>query len=165
MSEENMEIARRLYPDQPIDLVSVFSDSALLGVMRSQVEPLVHPDVESVGDSSQVGMAWESREAGGKGRPSRPIAVGIEGFLTVWRDWLTAWESWVVKPAEFIDVDEDRVLVLLDVQGRSKTHQVDIPLPSANLLTLREGRVARLELFTTQAEAREAAGLAGEDSR
>jgi hypothetical protein len=159
MSKENVALARRLYPDQPIDLVSVFSDPALLDVMRSEIEPLVHPDLETLGDSSQVGMPWESREAAMPGRSSRPTAVGIEGFLAVWRDWLTAWDSWVITPAEFVDVDEYRVLVLLDVQGRSKTHQVDMPLPSANLLTLRDGKVARLELFTTRAEALEAAGL------
>jgi hypothetical protein len=158
MSEENVEVARRLYPDQPMDLVSVFSDPALLDAVRAQVEPLVHPDVETLGESSQVGMAWDSQAAGAPG-PSRPTAVGIEGFLRVWREWLAAWDSWVVKPAEFIDVDENRVLVLLDVQARSKTHQVNIPLPSANLLTLREGKVARAELFSTQAEALKAAGL------
>jgi hypothetical protein len=157
MSEENVELARRLYPDQPIDLVSVFSDPALLDAMRSQVEPLVHSDVETLGESTQLSL--EGQGPGSRGQSSRPSAVGIEGFLTAWRDWLAAWESWVVTPAKFIDVDEHRVLVLLDVQGRSKTHQVDIPLPSANLLTLREGKLARLEMFTTQAEALEAAGL------
>jgi hypothetical protein len=95
----------------------------------------------------------------GEGPGFRSPAIGIEGFLAAWLDWLNAWETWVVTPAEFIDVDEEHVLVLLDVQARSKTHQVDIPLPSANLLTLREGKLVRLEMFPTQPEALEAAGL------
>jgi hypothetical protein len=81
MSQENVEIARRLYSDQPMDLVLVFSDPALLDAVRAQVGPLVHPDVETLGESSQVGMAWESQAADTQG-PSRPTAVGIEGFLT-----------------------------------------------------------------------------------
>jgi hypothetical protein len=157
MSEENVAIVRRLYSDQPVDLASVFSEPALLDAMRSQVEPLVHPDFESLGGSAQ--LALEGQDPGSKGQSSRPASVGVEGLLTAWRDWLAAWESWVVRPAEFIEVDEHRVLVLLDVQARSKTHQVAIPLPSANLLTLREGKLARLEMFTNQAEALEAAGL------
>jgi hypothetical protein len=159
MSEEGMELARRLYSNEPIDLVSVFSDPALLEGMRSQFEPFLQPDFVTVGDPSQVGLEWEGREAAGPGGPSRPTATGIEGFLTFWRDWLSNWESWVVRPAEFIDVDEQRVLVLLDVKARSKSQQIELPLPSANLLTIREGKVARLELFTTQAEGRKAAGL------
>jgi hypothetical protein len=30
-------------------------------------------------------------------------------------------ESWVIRPAEVIDVDDERVLVLLDIEARSKT--------------------------------------------
>ena len=154
-----MELARRIYSDEPIDLVSVFSDPALLEGMRAQFEPFFQPDFVTVGDESEVGLEWEDQEAAVPGGSSRPTATGIEGLLTFWRDWLSNWESWVVRPAEFIDVDEQRVLVLLDVKARSKTHRVELPLPSANLLTIREGKVARLELFTTQSAARKAAGL------
>ncbi len=159
MSEENVEIARSFYSDQPMDLVSLFSDPAQLDAMRSQLERLAHPDFETLGDPSQVGLPFEGEGRGSGERSLRPAAVGIDGFESLWRAWLAAWDSWLIRPTEFIDVDEHRVLVLLDIQGRSKTHQVDIPLPSANLLTLREGKLARLELFTTQADALEAAGL------
>jgi hypothetical protein len=60
---------------------------------------------------------------------------------------------------DFVDVDEDRVLVLLDVRARSKTHQAEMPIAAANLLALRDGKVARMELFFERAQAREAAGL------
>jgi hypothetical protein len=152
MSEENVEVARRLYTDQPFDLVTVFSDPALLDAVRSQVEPVVHADFETVFDPhpTPVGDLGDVR--------------GVDGFITAWAGFLSAWDSWVVKPEEFIDVDEHRVLVLLDVQARSKTHKVDIPVPSANLLTLREGKIARVELFTTKGAALEAAGLSEDDA-
>jgi hypothetical protein len=60
---------------------------------------------------------------------------------------------------EFIDADADRVLVMVDVLARSKTHQVEMPIEGANLLTFREERLARLELFFDRAQALEAAGL------
>jgi hypothetical protein len=65
----------------------------------------------------------------------------------------------VVAPTDFIDVDENRVLVMLGVRARSKTHQVEMPVEGANLLTIKDGRVARLELFFDRAQALEAAGL------
>ena len=65
----------------------------------------------------------------------------------------------MITATDFIDVDENRVLVVLDVRARSKTHQVKMPIEGANLLTLRDGRLARLELFLERAQALEAAGL------
>jgi hypothetical protein len=65
----------------------------------------------------------------------------------------------VVTATEFIEVDENRVLVMLDVRARSKTHQVEMPIEGANLMTLSDGKLARLELFFDREQAREAAGL------
>jgi hypothetical protein len=64
-----------------------------------------------------------------------------------------------VTPTEFIDVDEDRALVLIAIRGRSKTHHVEMPIEAANLWILRNRKVARLELFLDQEDGLEAAGL------
>jgi hypothetical protein len=48
---------------------------------------------------------------------------------------------------------------MLDIRARSRTHQVELPFEGANLLTFRDGRVGRLELFFDRAQARAAAGL------
>jgi hypothetical protein len=95
-----------------------------------------------------------------RGRPLGPLVHSdMDGFRGAFLDWLSAWESWVVTATNFIDVDENRVLVLLDVRVRSKTHQVEMPIEGANLLTLRDGKLARIELFFKRAQARETAGL------
>jgi SnoaL-like domain len=91
------------------------------------------------------------------GSPS--ISYGPDGFESLFREWFSAWESWLVTPADFIDVDENRVLVMVEISGRSKTQGAEMPIQGANLLTIREGRLARLELFFRRAEALEAAGL------
>jgi hypothetical protein len=153
MSEENVEIVRRLYPDR-IDLVASFADPDAMAATRAAFEPWVHDDVETVADARYLML--QGVETGGEGRP---IVYGIDGLINFWRDWLSAWDSWVVSPAEFIGVDADRVLVLLDVQATSKTHGVGVPQEAANLLTLRDGKLARLELFLRRAEALEAVGL------
>jgi hypothetical protein len=145
MSQENMELAKRFYPGS-VDIVPMAAaPDAWVGFF----EPLVHPDFETVGE----GLAMSSGGVETAQESSRRSAYGFEGFISVWSDFLSAWDSWVVTPANLIDVDDERVLVLLDIRARSKTHGVEMPIEAANLLTFRDGKLTRLELFNTQPEA------------
>jgi hypothetical protein len=117
--------------------------------------PLLDPDFETIGGALGMEAAGEPTAEGS----ARRVVYGVEGFRDGWRGFLAAWDSWVVTATKFIEVDDERVLVLLDVQARSKTHGVDVPIDAANLLTFRSGKLLRLELFSTRSEAFEAAGL------
>jgi hypothetical protein len=150
MSQENVEVARLLYPG-PLDLVALLEDPRAFEA--ALVESLVHPDFETVPVPGQVPFS------GVGAQDTHQVVRGVDGFVTAFGDWLSAWETWVIAPAGFIDVDANRVLVMLDVQARSKTHQVEMPVEAANLLTLRDGRLARLEAFFSREQALEAAGL------
>ncbi len=150
MSRENVELARRLYFGE-VDLVAVLPDRESLD---ANLGPFVEPNFEIVTVPGQVPVSG----AGTKGA-SPPVAYGLDGFVSAFGDWLTAWETWVMSPTDFIDVDENRVLVMLDIRARSKTHQVEMPVDGANLLTLRDGKVARVELYFDRSQALEAAGL------
>ena len=150
MSEENIETAKRLYPGE-LDVAGLLADP---DVARAALEPFLHPEFEMVRTVREILTAGEVRD-----ESLRPTTRGVDGFIAAWTDWLSAWETWLAKPSEFIDVDGERVLVLLDVRARSKTHQVEIPLDGANLLTFRDGKLARLEIYLTRDEALEAAGL------
>ena len=154
MSKENVEIVRRFYPGS-VDLVATIADPEGFEAARVAWEPLLHRDFETVVAGELLGG---SAEIPG-GSSSRPVTHGLNGFASAFRDWLSAWESWVLMPPDFIDVDETRVLALFEVRARSKTHQVEMPIEAANLWTLRDRKVARLELFLDKAEALEAAGL------
>jgi hypothetical protein len=157
MSEENVEMVKRLYPG-PVDVAVALSDPEILEAIRVEIELLMHSDFETVGDPANIfrfgGSGVEIVEGS-----SRQVAYGFEGLASMWDDWLSAWESWVATPIDFIDVDESRVLVVLDIRARSKTAQVEVPIEGANLLTLRDGKVARVELFLRREEALQAAGL------
>jgi ketosteroid isomerase-like protein len=148
-----VEIARRFYPGT-VDMVALLAGPAGYETTRAGFEPFVQPDFETVTVSGQVPLTGI-----GTRNTSRPTLYGLEGFFSGFREWLNAWETWEVTATEFIDVDADRVLVMIDVLARTKTHQVEMPIEGANLLTFRDGRLARLELFFDRAEALEAARL------
>jgi ketosteroid isomerase-like protein len=153
MSQENVEVVRGLYPGS-VDMVSSFVDPEGFEATRAALEPLVHPDFETVTVPGQIPLGDPDAEDS-----SRPTFHGLDGFASGFRDWLSAWESWVVTATEFVDVDENRVLVLIEVRARSKTHQVEMPIEGANLWTVRNRKIGRLELFFDRAQALEAAGL------
>ena len=153
-----MELARRLYADRPVDLAAVLSDRTMLDAMRSQLEPLVHPDFEAVFEDRGMPMGAASIEKTATDERN-PTVYGFDGLVSTWREWLSAWDTWVVTPNRFVEVDQERVLVLMDVRALSKTHQVEMPVEGANLLTIRDGKLSRLELFLDQSEAFKAAGL------
>ncbi len=151
MSEENLEVVKSLLP-APIDLAEVFATEETIDAIRLQFESLVQPDFVTVHDPKAVPM--------GIGTPTGDgVSVGIEGFITLWRDYLSAWESWLVTPTEFREAGDEKVLVLMSYRGRSKTHGVEIELQGGNVFTLRDGRLARLEMFLERRGALEAAGL------
>jgi ketosteroid isomerase-like protein len=152
MSEANVEIARTLYPET-LDLVDAFSNSELVEAVR----PLVHPDLEATFDARGLPMGAASMEADSE--TAQPTVRGFDAFIGTWREWVSAWETWVMTPTDFVEVDEERVLVPMRVRARSKTHGVEISIEGANLLTIRDGKVARLELFLDESDALEAAGL------
>ncbi len=158
MSQENVELARRLFPDGQ-DLAATFASPEARDTMRATFEPLVQPNFETVGDPGYQ-MLLGDPNAVSEDPTQLTGFVGIEGFLAIFSEWLSGWESWVLAPTRFIDVDEDRVLVLADVSGRSKAQQVELTIQIANVMTFgSNGRLRRLQLFLRAEDALEAAGL------
>jgi hypothetical protein len=152
VSHENLELAKRFYPGT-FDIAERIDRPEF----RERFATLVTPDFETVGAAAATEL--DTLDAHHPDDLTRRAAHGVAGFIETWRSFLDAWQSWVITATDFIEVDGDRVLVLIEIRGRSRTHGVEIPIEAANLLTLRDGRVARLELFTTRPPAYEAAGL------
>ena len=152
MSSPNLELARRLYPDN-FDIAAQIDRPEF----RQWLESVVTPDLELVGVA--LGLDLEAPDETNPDDVTRRTARGIDEFIDTWHVFLDAWESWAYTATDFIEVDQDRFVVLLDIRGRSRTHGVEIPIEAANLITFRDGRLARLELFTSQREAFTSAGL------
>ena len=86
---------------------------------------------------------------------------GIEGLGAAWRDFLAAWEDFRIQTEGVVEGDAGVYVLLIQLQGRGKGSGVSIDAEVANLVTMRDGRIARLEMHWDRETALTAAG-AGE---
>jgi ketosteroid isomerase-like protein len=149
MSEENVEVVRRVYPDSSLDLVKAWADEDVMVRYEALLLPFVHPNAEVIADSNFAVLGDTGRAA-----PS-----GIEAFREIWRDWLSAWGSFRVHLEDLVSLPDSRVLALVESHGRPKTGGVEMSLRSGAIWTLTDGQVSRLEHFLDRDQALEAAGL------
>jgi ketosteroid isomerase-like protein len=81
----------------------------------------------------------------------------VRGWLEDLKEYWTAFE---VRPEQFRDLGDDRVLVLGAWRAQGRRGQVPLDFPQAAwLMHIRNGRLLRLQAFTDRREALEAAGL------
>ena len=138
MSEENVEIARRLY--------SIAPDAA--GVVRGDYDDVFldyfHPDYELVPPS-----AYPDTESSYRGK---------EGVRRWYRQMEEIWDDWRIEAERFFDAGT-QVVVFVRVSGTAKQSGAALAISAAHVLTLRNGRMTRAEVFLDRSEALEAAGL------
>ena len=139
MSQENVEILREGYAAYNAALDAPNPREAVRAVWERIADPEIEWDIEP--------------------RPfeQRPYH-GIDGVMEFFDRILDAFEYVHQVPERFID-SGDRVLVFLRTEARARTTGLEINEPWAHLVTVRDGKVARLKQFRNRAEALEAAGL------
>jgi ketosteroid isomerase-like protein len=139
VSRENIEVVRRLY-----------GELASEGSTREFVQRLTD---EALGDYLDPGIEWvpvaHSLQAVESYR-------GFDGVRRFWGEFLSTWESYKVEPLSFYDAG-DQVAVVVHIVGR--THALEVDETRSSLLTVRDGRVVRVQSFADPDGAREAAGL------
>lgn len=90
---------------------------------------------------------------------------GLKEMGEAWSTMLSAWDDLRAKAEKFIELNDDRVLVLLRNEGRGKGSGIEIggiSSRSANLFTIRDGKVTRLVLYWDRDRAIADAGLGGQ---
>ena len=90
--------------------------------------------------------------------PARGVSRDPEERSQRLREWLSPWEGWRCEAERFLAVGEF-VLVLTRYTGRGKESGASVDTEGAHLWTLRDGRVIRLEVFSSRDKALKAAGL------
>jgi ketosteroid isomerase-like protein len=95
--------------------------------------------------------------------PDPRTYVGREGVRRGWFDFLSAWDNFRAEVLEILDgAQPGTYVVLLRLSARGKESSVPIDAQGANTVVMRDGRIARFEMFWDRAAAFAAAGLARE---
>jgi ketosteroid isomerase-like protein len=130
MSQENVEIVRRMY--------DAFHRGDADGA-------LAHFDSNVVVDASKA------RPDGGRGQ-------GREQLNVIVAAWMGTWDEWREEIEEMRDLGS-QVLVLSVQHGRGKGSGVEVEARYALLYDVHGGKITRLDMYGEPAEALEAAGL------
>ena len=131
MSEENVEIVRRIY-----DVVNASGLGA--------VGDFLHADVEAVPPSD-----W----------PEGAVVRGREQVREMARQWMETFEEFRVEPERYLDAGAENVVVYVRDSGRVRGTDTEIDTHLVHVWTLNHGKVVRCQLFTDEGPALEAAGL------
>jgi ketosteroid isomerase-like protein len=142
MSEENVEIVRALIPAPGTDVAELLRDDDRFGALKSAVEPLIAPDVESV-------ALWQPGTA--------RTYVGIDGFRQLWLDWLEPWARYRVRQVDDLIDAGDRVVALVRDSAMREDVDAEVEIVAGSVWTFRDGKLARVE-FCTREDALGAAG-------
>ena len=134
MSQENVEVVRRLY-------------EAIGRGDSATVLALYHPDVEC-----DVSRSPLPRLIGGDG------FRGHDGLRRFFRERAEAWENIEDNCEQLIDAGTD-VLALVTVRGRGRTSGIEVETAMTGVWTIRDGKIVRVVWFGSHDEALEAVGL------
>jgi ketosteroid isomerase-like protein len=139
MSHEELEVARQLYSLDPPDAA---------GLARGDYDQLlaayVHPDFELVPPSSYPDTELSYR--------------GQEGLRRWYRQMNEIWMDWKFEAERFFDAG-DQVVVFVRVSGTARQSGAALAISAAHVLTFRDRRIARTDVFLDREEALEAVGL------
>jgi len=83
---------------------------------------------------------------------------GISGLAAAWRDFLSAWDDFHVETERVVPGDAGVYALLIRLVARGKGSGVQTDAEVANVIRMRDGRIARLEMFWDRDAALRAAG-------
>ena len=84
---------------------------------------------------------------------------GHDGFRKwLLEDWASAWESYSLEIEQLVDAG-DTVVSVFALTARGRGSGVETRRRNATVNAVEDGRITRVDYYTTEAEARAAAGL------
>jgi ketosteroid isomerase-like protein len=144
MSLENVELVMALQRSGEEDFVQLIRDDDRWRQVAAAAAPVIHADAISVRP----------------GIPGSKEYVGLDGFRALWVDWLAPWAEYRTAIEHAVDCGE-RVLLLQRSCGRMRGSTGQVDLSPGVVWTLRDGKVARFEVYADRADALKAVGLEG----
>jgi ketosteroid isomerase-like protein len=140
VSHDHIEITRRAYAAYN----EAMNGPTPLRAIRRWLEDIVDPEVE-----------WEPDPLAPAGGTT---FRGVEEVMGVYERLLEAFDEVREIPERLIDAG-DRVVVFVRTETRSRASAIDIDERLAHLVTYRDGRVVRFQVFRNRTEALRAAAV------
>jgi ketosteroid isomerase-like protein len=84
---------------------------------------------------------------------------GIDGVRRFLDEWLYVWDDYEIEVEDVLGAPDGRVVSLILHRGRGRNSGLSLELEMAQIATLRDGKIVRLDNYEDRAEALEAAGL------
>jgi ketosteroid isomerase-like protein len=134
MSEENVEIVRRLY------------------------EAAAQRDTATVYSIYDPSIEWDASRTE-RGTITGRVVHRHSGLKKWLREWYGAWEDIHDELEEVIDAGDNQVVSVMTQRGRGRGSGVEVEDSLATIWTFRDGRVVRVIWYPTRQEALKAAGL------
>jgi ketosteroid isomerase-like protein len=91
--------------------------------------------------------------------PEAGVYRGIEAVGRYFRQFTESFDEFTFEAEDFIDVDEDRVLMLFRLRTRGKESGATVDAHPGWIFTVRDRKAVRIEAYLDRAEAFAAAGL------
>lgn len=143
MSQENVELVRKLQPAPDVDMAELFRNDDMWSALADAVAPFFHPDVESVAP----------------GVPgTEKVHVGLDGLRAAWLEWVEPWLTYRTEIKQALDAG-DRVMLLTHDDGRCEGVVQEVKVDGSAVWTISDGKIARADFFPNRSEAFKAAGL------
>ena len=145
MSQENVEIVRRA--------VVIFAEAVRQGDPVAGFDKCVREGIVA------SDLDWRAGLRGGVGVAGIDDFAGRDALLEFMRRWTEDFDDFAVEAEEFIDANDDRVVLIARQHGTGKASGASVHLRTGAVYTLDAHRIVRVELFLRPSDALQAAGL------
>ena len=130
-----------------------------LDILRALFEAVARRDTATVLALYDPEVEWDNTRGPLQGLIERKVYRGYDGIRHWWREYRDPWERVWDEVEELIDAG-DQVISVQTSHARGRASGVAVDLPHFALVwTFRQGQIVRVALFTSRADAIEAAGL------
>jgi ketosteroid isomerase-like protein len=84
---------------------------------------------------------------------------GLDGVRRGLTEWLEVWQAWEAGVDEILAAPDSRVVVLTWQRGKGRESGLAMDMDWAQLITLRDGKITRVDAYDDRSVALDAAGL------
>ena len=94
------------------------------------------------------------------GWPEQQVYEGVDGAERFLREWIAAWEDWRLELESLHDAGQ-KVVAVMHQHGRSRATGMQVDMSFAQVWTIEDGEMTRMEMYADADEALRAVGLGG----